>query len=353
MRNGLKFGLIVAVAVLGLVIALRQSRNQVAFLPAPSSAAQSTAAPEPGPQPTSATETIYPIPAVPPPVEIVAGPGTESPTTNKLDRLHQIRETFLALAAGDPATALRSAKQLTDGNERETALMTLLTEWSHGELGPVQRRARLVSAYGLEAGLAIELAGKPDLALLWADELTEGPSRVAVYGYAAGTLLASDPAAALALNEKLPESDRRNFLNEIFATWAGSDTDAALKWVNQMPDPTEKDAALAAIRTAAPVGIGASLNMVDGYAVVNGLVPDAPAQLSGQIHPGDRIVALAQGDNSFVDAHSLPLEKIVQMVRGAPNTLLQLQVLPADAQPGTAPRTVAIYRDQVKFKNQN
>jgi hypothetical protein len=38
------------------------------------------------------------------------------------------------------------------------------------------------------------------------------------------------------------------------------------------------------------------------------------------------------------------------MVRGAPNTILQLQVMAADAPPNSPPRTVAILRDQVKFK---
>jgi carboxyl-terminal processing protease len=90
--------------------------------------------------------------------------------------------------------------------------------------------------------------------------------------------------------------------------------------------------------------------MQDGYAVVNQLFPGTPAELSGQIHPGDRIVALAQGDNAFVDAHDLKLEKIVDMIRGAPNTTLQLQVLAGDAGPGSAPRTISILRNQVKFK---
>src|SRR2546422_10934527 len=75
------------------------------------------------------------------------------------------------------------------------------------------------------------------------------------------------------------------------------------------------------------------------------------SELSVQLHPGDRILALAQGDNAFVDAHSLSLRDIVQMVRGAPGTLLQLQVVPADTPPNSLPRTVAIVRDQVKFKN--
>ena len=108
-----------------------------------------------------------------------------------------------------------------------------------------------------------------------------------------------------------------------------------------------------AIRSSAPVGIGAELKMQDGYAVINGLIPGSPAQLSGLIHSGDRILALAQGDNAFMDARGLTLQKIVEMIRGAPNTVLQLQVLPADPTGNALPRTITIPRDQLKFKNPN
>jgi len=92
---------------------------------------------------------------------------------------------------------------------------------------------------------------------------------------------------------------------------------------------------LAAIRTVAPVGIGAALAIKDGYPVINQLIPGTPAQLSGQLQPGDSdFVALAQGDNSFVDMHSVALSDVVNMVRGTPGTSIQLQVLPADAPPG-------------------
>jgi carboxyl-terminal processing protease len=79
-------------------------------------------------------------------------------------------------------------------------------------------------------------------------------------------------------------------------------------------------------------------------------VPGTPAERSGQLHVGDRIVALAQGDNVFVDLRDLPLTDIVQTIRGAPNTLVQLQIVSADAAPNSAPRTVAVMRDQIQFK---
>ena len=270
--------------------------------------------------------------------------------TNNLERLNRIRESFVALAAGNSTNALRAAKNLTNENERETALLALVTQWTQGRLGSPQDRAYYISTYGLEAGLGVELANNPELAVLWANELTEGAGRAAVLRRTAAALVGSDPSAAFALGDQLPPEEQRKFLDAVFAGWGASDTDAALKYADQLQDPAEHDAAINAIRTMAPVGIGAALSIQDGYAVVNQLIPGTPAELSGQIHPGDRIVALAQGDNAFIDAHGLPLKNIVDMVRGAPNTTLQLQLLAADAGPDTPPRTVSILRNQLKFK---
>jgi hypothetical protein len=296
----------------------------------------------PSPRPIAVAESSSPV----------SSEATEQPpaSTNKVDRLTKIRETFRLLAAGDRTTAMRAAKQITDETERETALLTLVTEWTHGELSPPRKRAVLISAYGLEAGLGFELAKNPELALLWADEMTEGLARVDLLQQIARGLTGSDPAAAFALGQQVPEEYRSKFLDALYANWGSQDTAAALQWAQQLPNPTERDAAVEAIRSVAPVGIGAALGMVDGYPVIRELIPGTPAQLSGQIGPGDRIIALAQGNSSFVDAHDVPLADIVNMVRGAPGTMLKLQVMPADAPPNSTPRTVFIVRDQIKFK---
>jgi len=271
-------------------------------------------------------------------------------TTNKLERLTQIREKFRLLAGGEPTEALRAAKQIAGENERETALLMLATEWTKGELRPAQQRARSVASYGLEAGLGMELVGSPDLAVLWANELTDGPGRVALLQQTATTMTDSDPGAALALSEQVPQSDRQGFNEAVFTDWAGKDTEAALQWAGRIPDSTEQNVAIQAIRSVAPVGIGAALRMQDGYPVINQLLPGTPAEISGQIRPGDRILALAQGDNAFVAVQDIPLQDVAQMVRGAPGTVLHLQLQAADAAPGSQPRIVSITRDQIKFK---
>ena len=124
------------------------------------------------------------------------------PATNKLQRLTDIRELFRGLAGGDATAALREAKQLTEENERETALLTLVTEWTRGELSPAGQRARYISAFGLEAGLGMELLKTPELAIVWANELTDGRGRSALLGQIAMATGGSDPGAALALSRK-------------------------------------------------------------------------------------------------------------------------------------------------------
>jgi hypothetical protein len=358
-KTKLTFGLMLAVAVLAVVVTVFHpwSKSSSNSEPIVESAAQpdSTVVEGPPPEPVRPTVSSPPAQKAPQPAlsENVGNSLSSDPfagITNKLERLNRIRETFVALAAGNPTNALRAVKDLTNETERETALLALVAQWTQGHLSPPQDRAQYIATYGIEAGIGIELANNPELAVLWANELTEGAGRAAVLRRTAAALVGSDPTAAFGLGEQLPAEEQRKFVNAVLAGWATSDTDAALKYADQLQDPAERDAAIAAIRTMAPVGIGAALSIQDGYAVVNQLFPGTPAELSGQIHPGDRIVALAQGDGAFIDARGLPLKDIVDMVRGAPNTTLQLQLLGADAGPETPPRTVSILRNQLKFK---
>lgn len=77
------------------------------------------------------------------------------------------------------------------------------------------------------------------------------------------------------------------------------------------------------------VGIGAQLRDVDGYCVIERLLPGGPAEMSGALHPGDKIVAVAQGDAEPVDVVGLKLRKIVQQIRGEAGTEVRLTVIPA------------------------
>ena len=71
---------------------------------------------------------------------------------------------------------------------------------------------------------------------------------------------------------------------------------------------------------------------------------------SGQLHPGDRVIAVAQGNHAFMDTRNLSLQELVQTIRGQPGTTVRLQVQSADAPPGSPPRTVSIVRSEYKVK---
>jgi len=271
-------------------------------------------------------------------------------STDKLERLTQTRETFRTLATGDAASAIRAARQITNETEHETALLTLVTEWTQGELRPPRERARTIAAYGLDAGLGIELAKNPQLASLWANELSDPAGRLVVLQETASNMLASDPEAAFAVADQIRPEDRAKFFSRLYGDWAGKDTDAALRWAEKLPDLSQQADALDAIRSVAPVGIGAALGTQEGYPVVLQVLPGTPTELSGQLHKGDRILALSQGDSSFVDTRNVSLADIVKMVRGASGSLLQLQVLPENSPPNSLPRTISLTREQVKFK---
>ena len=343
--------LILFAAAIAVIVGTRSRVRapQVASQPAETSAAVSM--PEPvTSEPPSRSISSSNVPPASLPVVAELPAETAKLSTNKLERLAQIRETFRNLAAGDKLNAMRAAKQITDANERETALLTLVTEWTQGELGSPQLRAERIARVGLEAALGMELAKHPELALTWADELTEGDGRANVLQVVARFLVNSDPGAAFALAQQFSEANRRGFSDAIFADWASRDTDAALKWAEQYPDPAEREAAILAIRTSAPVGIGAVMGVQDGYPVIMDLVTGMPAERSGQLKSGDRIIAIAQAGGAFMDMNEVPLQNVVEAIRGAPNTMLQLKVVPAGAAPNTPPKTVIIVRDQVKFK---
>ncbi len=100
------------------------------------------------------------------------------------------------------------------------------------------------------------------------------------------------------------------------------------------------------------VGIGAMLRSEDGYAKIENLVPGGPAQMDGRLKVGDRITAVAQGQNEFVDVREMRLDKVVEMIRGKKGTRVRLLVIPADATDPSRRKNVELVRDQIKLKDQ-
>ncbi len=99
-------------------------------------------------------------------------------------------------------------------------------------------------------------------------------------------------------------------------------------------------------------GIGASLENKDGYCVIRELLPGGPALRSGLLKPGDRIVAVAQGNGEPVDITSMPLSRSVELIRGPKGTTVKLTILPAAAAEGSLPKVVSLVRAEIKLQDQ-
>lgn len=99
-------------------------------------------------------------------------------------------------------------------------------------------------------------------------------------------------------------------------------------------------------------GIGATLTSEDGYPKIDALVPGGPAARGGQVKAGDRITAVAQGDNDFVDVVDMKLDNAVSMIRGPKGTPVRLKIIPADSMDSSVRKTVTIVRDVVKLEAQ-
>ncbi len=100
-------------------------------------------------------------------------------------------------------------------------------------------------------------------------------------------------------------------------------------------------------------GIGAVLASKDEYTEVQKIVPGGPADKSGQLKPGDRIVGVAQGrTGEMEDVVGWPLQDVVEKIRGPKGTVVRLQVLPREAGAHGKVKEISIVRDQIKLEDQ-
>ena len=101
------------------------------------------------------------------------------------------------------------------------------------------------------------------------------------------------------------------------------------------------------------MGIGAVLAEVDDYAMIRELVPGGPAFLSGQLKAGDRIVGVAQGDGGvMIEVMGWRLDDTVALIRGPADSVVVLDVLPADAGPDGKHKLVSLVRKSISLEQQ-
>ncbi|MEI6217812.1 MAG: carboxy terminal-processing peptidase, partial [bacterium] len=99
------------------------------------------------------------------------------------------------------------------------------------------------------------------------------------------------------------------------------------------------------------VGIGALLTGEDGAAKVVRIIPGGAAARDGRLKPGDKIIAVGQGDADPVDVLHWPLNKTVRLIRGQKDTVVTLVVICAADAAGATTVRISMKRDDVKLED--
>jgi carboxyl-terminal processing protease len=95
-------------------------------------------------------------------------------------------------------------------------------------------------------------------------------------------------------------------------------------------------------------GIGAALQLENEYTKIVRVIPGGPAFLSKQLKPSDRIVSVGQGeDGELVDIVGWRLDEVVRLIRGPKDTVVRLEIIPADAVDDHMTRMVMLRRECV------
>ncbi len=100
-------------------------------------------------------------------------------------------------------------------------------------------------------------------------------------------------------------------------------------------------------------GIGAVLQTVDDYTVVKRIVTGGPADLSGQLHPEDKITGVAQGkEGELEDVIGWRIDDVVDLIRGPKDSIVRLQVVSKSDGVDIPPKILTIVRDKIKLEEQ-
>ena len=99
-------------------------------------------------------------------------------------------------------------------------------------------------------------------------------------------------------------------------------------------------------------GIGAILRKEDEYSKIVELIAGGPAASQGDLKVDDKIVAVAQGNEPFVDVVDMKLDKVVDLIRGKKGSTVRIQIIPAGTSDNSKRKVIAITRDEVKLTDQ-
>ncbi len=100
-------------------------------------------------------------------------------------------------------------------------------------------------------------------------------------------------------------------------------------------------------------GIGAQLQRQDDLVVIREVVPGGPLDLDGTLKAGDRIVGVGQGKSGPIeDVIGWRIDDVVSKIRGAKDTQVRLEYIPAAEGVDGKHRMVTITRQKIRLSEQ-
>jgi carboxyl-terminal processing protease len=100
-------------------------------------------------------------------------------------------------------------------------------------------------------------------------------------------------------------------------------------------------------------GIGALLGRENEYTSIARVVPGGPADQDGRLKAGDRVTAVGQGaDGKMVDVVGWRVDDVVDLIRGAKDTVVRLEVLSEGEGVDSPAKIIDIVRGEVQLEEQ-
>lgn len=100
-------------------------------------------------------------------------------------------------------------------------------------------------------------------------------------------------------------------------------------------------------------GVGAVLQEQDDFVVFRTIMPGSPAEKSGQIKTGDRVLAVGQGDKGpMVDVVDWSINDVVAKIRGPKGSVVRLDIQSGAEGADGSHKIVKIVRDKIKLEDQ-
>lgn len=100
-------------------------------------------------------------------------------------------------------------------------------------------------------------------------------------------------------------------------------------------------------------GIGARLRLDEDYVTIDEVMAGGPAFRGKELKSGDKIVAVAQGENGdFEDIVGWRLDDAILLIRGQKGTMVRLKIIPTGSGLSTPPKEVRLIREKIKTEEE-